>query len=47
MNPKQGLTDIIHPGNALLFPVQRGSGSGQDFTTDGAGAVYMNREDSM
>ena len=31
-----------HPG-ALLFQVESGSGSRQDFTTDGAGAVYMNR----
>ena len=31
-----------HPG-ALLLPVERGSGSRQDFTVDSAGAVYMNR----
>ena len=28
-----------HPG-AFLFPVERGLGSRQDFTVDGAGAVY-------
>ena len=32
-----------HPG-AFLFPVERGLGSRQDFTVDGAGAVYMNRQ---
>ena len=32
-----------HPG-AFLFPVERGLGSQQDFTVDGAGAVYMNRQ---
>ena len=31
-----------HPGS-LLFPVVRGSGPRQDFTTDGAGALFMNR----
>ena len=33
---------MYHPGS-FLFPVVRGGGSRQDFTTDGAGAVFMNR----
>ena len=26
-----------HPGSTLLFPIERGSGSRQDYTTDSAG----------
>ena len=35
-------TEQYHPGNFLL-PVERSSGSRQDLTVEGAGAVYMNR----
>ena len=34
--------EVCYPGT-FLFLVERGLGSRQDFTVDGAGAVYMNR----